>query len=272
MSDGSCGTPDKDGEIDVLDKKGCPGPLLMRYGYCVTADRARVIDGWDEKGCPEPLLMRYGYCVTADRARQIDQLDRTYRGIDCQKPKLIRFGNCVTPDEASVLDTEQAAAACEKRGGNWRGGSPNNPAGYCVSDAEIAAAEAVDDAKCARTLTGSHAGWVRESMWGCLCPSGSVPDAAGKNCVQIKPTKTAPDSVFVGTWNGTGNAKGITLIINKDGTGVFTDTRPGQAPRPNGGKGKWVLDRPGFIVTDIGFGFWYRNGVLVDPWDNIYTK
>lgn len=247
---------------ESLAKKGCPPDQLRRDGSCSTPDKAREIDALDKRDCPEPLLMRYGLCVPPERARVFDGLDR---GIDCPKPKLLRIGNCVTVDEAREI----VGAECVRLGRNWRGASPNN---YCVSDAEIVAAEAADDAECARTLPGSRAGWVREATWGCLCPRGYVPGADGKKCVQIKPTTTEPDSVFVGTWNGTGNAKGITLVINKDGTGVFTDTRPGQPPRPNGGKGKWVLDRPGFIVTDIGFGFWFRNGVLVDPWDNIYTK
>ncbi len=93
--------------------------------------------------------------------------------------------------------------------------------------------------------------------------------AAGEAPVISQPVQDK-DSIFWGTWNGVGNAKGITMTLNRDYTMTFNDTRPAYQ---KSGKGKWVLLRPGFIDTDIGYGFWYLNdGRLRDPWGNFYVK
>lgn len=80
-------------------------------------------------------------------------------------------------------------------------------------------------------------------------------------------------SVYVGTWNGVGNAKGITMTIKSDRTMTFIDTRPAYARSDN--NGRWGPDpnsNSNGISTALGYGLYYRNGVLVDPWNNIYTK
>lgn len=80
------------------------------------------------------------------------------------------------------------------------------------------------------------------------------------------------DRIFWGTWTGTGNAKGITMTINRDYTMTFSDTRPGYE---KSGKGGWGRDtsRVDFIAAAIGYGFWYHaDGRLSDPWGNFYVK
>ena len=80
------------------------------------------------------------------------------------------------------------------------------------------------------------------------------------------------DSIFWGTWNGVGNAKGITMTINRDYTMTFSDTRPGYQKSGNGGWGR-DTGRVDFIATAIGYGFWYhKDGRLSDPWGNYYVK
>ena len=106
----------------------------------------------------------------------------------------------------------------------------------------------------------------------CYCNPGLIWNSTKTEC--IDPKQGSPNnkiSMFVGTWNGTGNAKGITMTINKDYTMTFSDTRPGYE---KSGKGEWGLDpdRVNCIYSPINYSLWYQDGKLSDPWANIYIK
>lgn len=91
-----------------------------------------------------------------------------------------------------------------------------------------------------------------------------------------KPTEKGPganekDRIFWGTWRGTGTASGLTIVINPDGTSRCTDSRPNSQADL---QGPWARDpgRIDFISTPCRFGLWYKDGRLIDPWNNIYIK
>lgn len=89
--------------------------------------------------------------------------------------------------------------------------------------------------------------------------------------IAIEPSRKSPDDIFLGTWNGTGNAKGITMTFNKDYTMTFSDARP---VYERSGKGVWHRDpdRVDCVASPINYSLWYGNGKLVDPWGNFYVK
>ena len=109
----------------------------------------------------------------------------------------------------------------------------------------------------------------------CYCNPGLIWDSTKTAC--IDPKQGSPDKNiirFVGTWNGTGNAKGLTIILNKDLTGVYQETRPGMQPKPDGGKMTWGLEagRPDWTIFSVGTGVMFVDGKLIDPWGNFYIK
>ncbi len=90
--------------------------------------------------------------------------------------------------------------------------------------------------------------------------------------IQIEPPKTGQDSIFLGTWNGTGNAKGITVTFNEDYTMTFSDTRPAYQ---RSGRGTWyrTISLSGDCVdSSIGYCLLPVNGKLKDGWGNFYVK
>ncbi len=89
--------------------------------------------------------------------------------------------------------------------------------------------------------------------------------------IAIEPSKTGPDSIFVGTWNGTGNAAGITVTFNENYSMTFKDSRPGYQ---RSGEGKWHRDPDSVdgVRSPINYSLFYRDGKLIDPWGNIYNK
>jgi|CXWL01.1.fsa_nt_gi hypothetical protein len=89
--------------------------------------------------------------------------------------------------------------------------------------------------------------------------------------IMIELSKVGQDDIFLGTWNGQGNAKGITVTFNKDYTMTFSDTRPGYE---RSGKGEWRRDpdRVDCVASPISYALWYKNGKLNDEWGNFYTR
>ena len=89
------------------------------------------------------------------------------------------------------------------------------------------------------------------------------------------PVTTPPvnpkDSIFWGTWNGMGNAEGITVTFNRDYSMTFSDARPWYV-RNGGGKWHRDPDRIDCVGSPINYSLWYKNGTLIDPWGNLYTK
>ena len=106
----------------------------------------------------------------------------------------------------------------------------------------------------------------------CRCNEGLVWNETKTECIKPKNDNLDPSSrLFIGTWNGLGNAKGITIIIKDDLTMSFTDTRPGYE---RSGKGKWGLDasRVNCIFSPLNYALWFSDGKLSDPWGNFYVK
>lgn len=92
----------------------------------------------------------------------------------------------------------------------------------------------------------------------------------------------------MGTWNGNRINKGVTIIINKDFTGVFIETRPGWPTYPDGGKFTWRVypGKPNWIILSVGDENMLVNGAfvkagtilkllggyLIDQWSQSYSK
>jgi len=312
MAAGECRQRDRDLIASPVDSEGryecrCPDGREWRdatrdsSGGCVSTsardERASYCESqlsgsiWtkDRMGrlgcfCPPGTESAGGKCVASGEPGQ-----------NCPAGRTRRDGTCVTDAEfeaefnRSCSRSVRGGIAVPDAGGGFRCGCPSgrfligDKSGQRCESRQNLEAEAANDCK-RRNPDFVPTEIDIMGRYNCVCPTGYV-ESRG-NCVS-KPVETK-DSMFVGTWNGNDKNKGVTIIINKDFTGVFRETRPGWPTYPDGGKFTWRVypGKPTWVILNVGDENMLVNGrfvkagtilklldgYLIDRWSQSYSR